>query len=61
MNGDLESLEAVYVIANNGVVVAKTENYSEQGLDVASLMEGSYIVVLKTNKNTVVKKILKVN
>lgn len=61
VNGDLESLEAVYVIANNGVVVAKTENYSEQGLDVASLMEGSYIVVLKTNKNTVVKKILKVN
>ena len=61
INGDTKRLKAVYVIANNGVVVAKTESYTEEGLNVASLMEGTYIVVLKTDKGTVVKKILKVN
>ena len=61
VNGDLERLNAVYVIANNGVVVAKTDNYSESGLNVSSLIDGTYIVVLKTSSGSIVKKILKVN
>lgn len=61
VNGDLERLHAVYVIANNGVVVAKTEDYTEKGLNVTSLMAGTYIVVLKTESGNVVKRILKVN
>lgn len=61
MNGDLERLNAVYVIANNGVVVAKTDNYSENGLNVSSLIDGTYIVVLKTSSGSIVKRILKVN
>ena len=48
------------VIANNGVIVAKTDNYNENGLNVSSLMEGSYIVVLKTSSGSIVKRILKV-
>lgn len=60
VNGDLEHLSAVYVIANNGVIVAKTDNYNENGLNVSSLMEGSYIVVLKTSSGSIVKRILKV-
>ena len=56
----LEHLSAVYVIANNGVIVAKTDNYNENGLNVSSLMEGSYIVVLKTSSGSIVKRILKV-
>lgn len=60
VNGDLERLNAVYVIANNGVIVAKTDNYNENGLNVSSLMEGSYIVVLKTSSGSIVKRILKV-
>ena len=61
VNGDLERLNAVYVIANNGMVVAKTDNYSENGLNVSSLIDGTYIVVLKTSSGSIVKRILKVN
>ena len=61
VNGDLESLNSVYVIGNNGVIVAKTDNYSENGLNISSLIEGTYIVVLKTSAGSVVKRILKVN
>lgn len=60
VNGDLERLDAVYVIANNGVVVAKTDSYDEDGLNVSSLIDGTYIVVLKTSSGSIVKRILKV-
>ncbi len=61
VNGDLERLNAVYVISNNGAIVAKTDNYSESGLNVSSLIDGPYIVVLKTSSGSIVKRILKVN
>lgn len=60
VNGDIERLKGVYVIANNGIVVAKTEDYTISGLNVTSLLEGAYIVVLKTDKGSIVKRILKV-
>lgn len=61
VNGDIARLKGVYVIANNGVVVAKTDSYTENGMDVASIVDGLYNVVLKTDNGTVVKRIMKVN
>lgn len=61
VNGDISQLKSVLVIANNGAVVAKTNAYKETGLNVSHLIDGAYIVVLKTTRGTVIKRILKSN
>lgn len=59
VNGDLQRLRSVRVIAANGAVVAGTDSYTPDGLNVASLVDGAYVVVLGTDGGTVVKKIFK--
>ena len=61
VNGDISQLKSVLVIANNGAVMAKTNAYKETGLNVSHLIDGAYIVVLKTTRGTVIKRILKSN
>lgn len=60
VNGDINSIKSVSVIANSGATVAKTDQYTSDGLNVSGLIEGSYIVVINTVDGIVVKKILKV-
>lgn len=61
VNGDINRIKSVSVIANSGATVAKTDQYTSNGLDVSGLIEGSYIAVINTIDGMVVKKILKVN
>lgn len=61
VNGDINRIKSVSVIANSGATVAKTDQYTSNGLDVSGLIEGSYITVINTVDGIVVKKILKVN
>ena len=60
INGDIEKIKSVTIIANNGATVAKTDDYNEAGMNVSNLVDGSYIAVINTENGTVVKKILKV-
>lgn len=60
INGDINSIKSVSVIANSGATVAKTDQYTSDGLNVSGLIEGSYIVVINTVDGIVVKKTLKV-
>ena len=61
VHGDLNGLISVKVISPNGAVVAQTDSYTENGLNVSSIFEGAYIVVLETEKGVVIKRIIKVN
>lgn len=60
INGDIHRIKSVAVIAGNGMTVAKTDSYSDGGMNVSNLAEGAYIAVLNTDDGIVVKKIYKV-
>lgn len=62
INGDISRLVSVSLVALNGAVVATTDSYTEKGMNVSALSDGTYIAVLKLNDGSViVKKIIKVN
>lgn len=61
ISGDLKHIQSVSVITNNGVVMAKTESYTEKGLNVSHLSDGTYIVVLRTDSGIITKKMVKIN
>lgn len=59
VNGDIAMLLSVKVLASNGVILAETNNYTTEGLDVSHLNDGAYIAVLETETGVTVKKIVK--
>ena len=61
INGDLNRLKSVKVVSPNGAVVAHTDDFTEEGLNVVGIPSGSYIAVLSTDGGTIVKKIIKAN
>ena len=61
VSGDTDRLRMVTVLSANGSVVARTDSYTPEGIDVTALLAGTYIVVLDSDTGRTVKKMLKVD
>lgn len=61
INGDIEKIQTIFIIAANGMVMQRSDIYHESGMDVSQLPEGPYVVVLKTSEGVFTKKMLKKN
>lgn len=54
-------IEEVKILTSNGRIVFSTEHYSNDGINVASLAGGVYIVAIKTASGYCYRKVVKVN
>ena len=61
VSGDTDRLRMVTVLSTGGSVVARTDSYTPEGIDVTALLAGTYIVVLDSDTGRTVKKMLKVD
>ena len=61
ISGNIEDIEDVKILDANGRIVVFTENYSDSGINVSSLLGGVYVVAIHTSKGYVYKKIMIVN
>ena len=61
INGDIDVIEDVKILAINGKVVISTEHYTDAGINVSSLLAGVYVVAIHTPSGYHYQKILKVN
>lgn len=59
INGDINRIKSVAILTHNGVLVAQTDNYTADGMDVSYLVEGAYVAVINTEDGIVARKILK--
>lgn len=61
ISGDIEDIQDVKILDANGRIVVFTENYTDSGINVSSLLGAVYVVAIHTSKGYVYKKIIKVN
>ena len=61
ISGDIEDIQDVKILDTNGRIVVFTENYTDSGINVSSLLGAVYVVAIHTSKGYVYKKIIKVN
>jgi len=61
ISGDIDDIQDVMILATNGKVIVSPEEYTNSGINVASLFEGVYVVAIRTSEGYFYKKILKVN
>ena len=61
ISGDTYQILDVQILSTNGKIVVSTEKYSEEGINVTSLLAGVYVVAVHTTSGYHYKKILKVN
>lgn len=59
VNGKTEDIKAVTVISSNGSHVLSLKHYPENGVDVASLANGTYVLVLSTSQGDATFKMIK--
>lgn len=58
INGDTDAIDGIKILDINGKISLSTDRYTENGVDVSSLISGVYVVALHTAKGYKYKKIL---
>ena len=59
INGDTDGIKTITVISSTGAHVVNLKDYPQNGVDVAGLADGVYIVVLTTSQGSATYKIIK--
>ena len=60
INGPTENIQSVTMVTVNGVKVLNKDGYDSQGIDISSVMPGTYAVILTTENGIYVDKVIKV-
>ena len=62
INGPTENIKAIYVLSANGKKVVSANGYSEEGIDVSSLLSGVYVVgIQQLDDRMYYEKVVKAN
>ena len=61
INGDIDQILDIKILAADGNIMFSSNHYSDEGLNVSSLLAGVYVVAIHTPSGYIYKKIFKVN